>query len=222
MELEHWVLETMPELKQKRAVETDREAAQNERKAEQEKISLQGAVPIADRVNAALYKSTDRKAFESALEACGLKLYIRGKTPGVIDLENGKKHRLRTLGDALLQAFECLPDVAEVEIQEEMASAGEKEKSAAVEVDTGSQQHQLQKQEAPETKEQWKAELDQLRSRHEKDLQAQAENTNALLREVKALVRFAVRDTLQGIRSRALMLLERLKLKPQKYEHECK
>lgn len=222
MELEHWVLETMPELKQKRAVETDREVAQTERKAEQEKVSLEGAVPIADRVKAALNKSTDRRTFESALEDCGLKLYVRGKTPGVIDLENGKRHRLKTLGDALFQAFEDLPDVAEVEIQDEMASEGEKEKGAAIEVDRDSQQHQLQKQEAPETKEQWKAELDQLRSRHEKDLQAQGEKTNALLREVKALVRFAVRDTLQGIRSRALMLLERLKLKPQKYEHERK
>ena len=54
----------------------------------------------------------------------------------------------------------------------------------------------------------------------EQERQAEAEQSGNLLRELKALVRFAVSDTLRGIRSRALKMLERLKIRPRQHEHE--
>lgn len=211
VKLERHVLETMPELEQSRAIEKDLERGAPEKATGQ-------PGDIAALVQTALSNSPDRQAFRQQLHAQGLELYIRGKTPGVVHLESGKKHRLKTLSLELLGAFEALPDAQLTESQENTASEGEKEKG--VEALPEPQRHQAQTQQLPDLRDAWRVELEQLRERHEQNRQTEAEQSGNLFRELRALVRFAVSDTLKGIRSRALKMLERLNIKPRQHEYE--
>lgn len=133
-------------------------------------------------------------------------------------LESGKKHRLKTLDPDILQAFEALPEEQLTETREKTAPEGEKEKGAEALLEP--QRHQTQTQEPPDLRDEWRAELERLRKSHEQERQAEAEQSASLLRELKALVRFAVSDALRGIRSRALKMLERLKIQPRQHEYE--
>ena len=193
VELERHVLEAMPELEQSRAIEKDREREAPEKASEVTERAKGQSGNITALVGEAISKSPDRQAFREQLQAQGLELYIRGKTPGVVHLESGKKHRLKTLDLDILQAFEALPE---------------------------SQRHQTQTQQPPDLRDEWRAELERLRKSHEQERQAEAEQSGNLVRELRALVRFAVNDALRGIRSRALKMLERLKIKPRQYEYE--
>lgn len=218
MQLERHVLETMPELEQNRAIEKDTERQAPEKAPEVAEHATGQPGDIAALVHAALNESPDRHAFREQLQAHGLELYIRGKTPGVVHLESGKKHRLKTLNPDFLKAFEALPEERLTETREETAPEGEKEKGA--EVLSEPQRHQTQAQQPPDLRDEWRAELERLRKSHEQERKVEAERSGNLLRELKALVRFAVSDTLRGIRSRALKMLERLKIQPRQHEHE--
>ncbi len=208
----------MPELEQNRAIEKDTERQAPEKAPEVAEPATGQPGDIAALVHAALNESPDRHAFREQLQAHGLELYIRGKTPGVVHLESGKKHRLKTLDPDILQAFEALPEERLTETREKTAPEGEKEKGA--EALPEPQRHQTQAQQPPDLRDEWRAELERLRKSHEQERQAEAERSGNLLRELKALVRFAVSDTLRGIRSRALKMLERLKIQPRQHEHE--
>jgi hypothetical protein len=135
-----------------------------------------------------------------------------------VHLESGKKHRLKTLSSNLLEAFEALPEEQLTETREKTAPEGEKEKGA--EALPEPQRHQTPVQQPPDLRDEWRAELERLRKNHEQERQAEAERSGNLLRELRALVRFAVSDTLRGIRSRALKMLERLKIQLRQHEHE--
>lgn len=175
---------------------------------------------VAERVSRALKQSADRSGLRQTLKAEGLELYVRGKTPGVIELESGKKHRLKTLGLELLNAFEALPEETLSQTVEMPEFAGENEKGAENEVVREAERHQAPEPERTERQAIWEAELAELRASQEQEKQSETRKSTALLRELKSLVRFAVNDTLRGIRSRALKMLERLNLKPKHYEHE--
>lgn len=218
MELERHVLETMPELEQSRSIAkgTEREAPEKAPEAAERATGQPG--DIVALVHKALSESPDRHAFREQLQAQGLELYIRGRTPGVVHLESGKKHRLKTLNPDFMNAFEALPEERLTETREKSGPEGEKEKGA--EALPEPQQHQAQAQQPPDLRDEWRAELERLRKSHEQGQQIEAEHSGNLLRELKALVRFAVSDTLRGIRSRALKMLERLKIQPRQHEHE--
>lgn len=218
VELERHVLEAMPELEQNRAIEKDREREAPEKASEVTERAKGQSGDIAGLVGEAISKSPDRQAFREQLQAQGLELYIRGKTPGVVHVESGKKHRLKTLNPDFLKAFEALPEKRLTETREKTAPEGEKEKGAKALPEL--QRHQTPAQRPPDLRDEWRAELEQLRKSHEQERQAEAEQSGNLLRELKALVRFAVSDTLRGIRSRALKMLERLKIQPRQHEHE--
>lgn len=218
MALERHVLETMPELEQSKAIEKDPEGAAPEAaRAEAETTKVQSE-DIAEHVQTALRGSVDRQAFRKLLESYGLELYVRGNTPGVIHLESGKKHRLKTLNPEILKAFDALPELQLAETRENTAPEGEKEKGA--EALPEPQRHQALVQRPPDLRDEWRIELERLRKSQQQERQAEAEISGNLLRELRALVRFAVSDTLRGIRSRALKMLERLKIQPRKHEHE--
>lgn len=208
----------MPELEQSRAIERGAGREAPEKAPETAKHTAGKSSDIAALVKEALRKSPDRQTFREQLQAHGLELYIRGRTPGVVHLESGKKHRLKTLSSDLLEAFEALPEVQLTETREKTAPEGEKEKGA--EALPEPQRHQTQTQQPPNLRDEWRAELERLRINHEQERQVEAEQSGSLLRELKALVRFAVSDTLRGIRSRALKMLERLKIQPRQHEHE--
>lgn len=218
MQLEQHVLETMPELEQSRAIEKDTERQAPEKSAEAAERATDQPGDIAALVHEVLSGSSDRQAFREQLQAHGLELYVRGKTPGVVHLESGKKHRLKTLNPDFLKAFEVLPEVQLTETREKTAPEGEKEKG--VEALPEPQRHQTPAQQPPDLRDEWRAELELLRKNHEQERQVEAERSGNLLRELRALVRFAVSDTLRGIRSRALKMLERLKIQPRHHEYE--
>ncbi|MBO6792089.1 MAG: hypothetical protein JJ894_16300 [Dinoroseobacter sp.] len=110
VQLERHVLETMPELEQSRAIEKDTEREAPEKAPEAAERATGQPGEIAALVHEALSESPDRHAFREQLQAHGLVLYIRGRTPGVVHLESGKKHRLKTLNPDFLTAFEALPE----------------------------------------------------------------------------------------------------------------
>lgn len=53
-------------------------------------------------------QSESKPCFFNAMEKAGFEVYVRGKTVGVLDVAQGKKHRLKTLG--LLDAFNSMSD----------------------------------------------------------------------------------------------------------------
>lgn len=218
VKLERHVLEAMPELEQSRAIEKDPEREAPEKARKQTEHAQGQSGEIAMLVQETLSRSADRQAFRQQLQTQGLEFYIRGKTPGVVHLESGKKYRLKTLDTDILHAFEVLPEMRLVETQKKTAPEGEKEKG--VEALSEFEQHQAHIEGPPDLRDEWRAELKRLRKSHEEERQAEAEQSGNLIRELRALVRFAVNDTLRGIRSRALKMLERLKIKPRQYEYE--
>lgn len=127
VQLERHVLQTMPELEQKVAI--DKRAERRKTRAEAELERRTGEVPKKDqlraRVREALEGASDRDALLEALGRSELELYVRGKTLGVIDLETGAKHRLKTLDLELLDRVEAMMQT-EPASREKSASAGAK------------------------------------------------------------------------------------------------
>jgi len=148
--LERHVLETYPELEQKVAI--DKRSERGRKKGEAELERRTGSRPkreeVLERVLAAYNASRDRQSLLDALGREGLELYVRGKTLGVVDLESGKNHRLKTLdletadrvsirmegGEITIEGpeGEVEPQAqteAETEVEVKSAAAGEKEKA---------------------------------------------------------------------------------------------
>lgn len=130
VQLERHVLQTMPELEQKVAIDKRADLRKSRGEAELERRT--GEVPKKDQLRArvleALEAGADREALIEALGRSELELYVRGKTLGVIDLETGKKHRLKTLDIELLDRVEAAMRT-DPEPREKSALAGEKEKA---------------------------------------------------------------------------------------------
>lgn len=131
VQLERHVLRAMPELEQKVAI--DKRADRRKSRSEAELERRTGEVPKKDQLRArvleALEAGADRDALIEALGRSDLELYVRGKTLGVIDLETGAKHRLKTLDLELLDRVEAMMQT-EPEPREKSAFAGEKEKAS--------------------------------------------------------------------------------------------
>lgn len=158
--LERHVLLTYPELEQKVAI--DKRSERGRKKGEAELERRTGNRPkreeVLERVLAAYGASQDRQSLLDALGREGLELYVRGKTLGVVDLESGKNHRLKTLDLEMadqvairmeggeLAAEEREPEVQEPERdevkttpQEKPTPEGEKEKAPDLKADKTSE-----------------------------------------------------------------------------------
>ena len=142
VKLEAHVLQTYPELEQKLAIGKRSERGRGKGEAELERRTGQRPKreEILERIGAAYSASQDRDSLLAALGHEGLDLYVRGKTVGVVDLESGKKHRLKTLDLQVADQIELRlagqdaqaqseADV-EPEAEAEKKPAGEKEKDA--------------------------------------------------------------------------------------------
>ena len=127
VQLERHVLRAMPELEQKVAI--DKRAERRKSRSEAELERRTGEVPKKDQLRArvleALEAAADRDALLQAFGRSELELYMRGKTLGVIDLETGAKHRLKTLDLELLDRVEAMMQT-EPASREKSASAGAK------------------------------------------------------------------------------------------------
>ncbi len=130
VQLERHVLQTMPELEQKVAI--DKRAEHRKPRGEAELERRTGETPKKDQVRArvldALESARDRDSLMDALGRNDLELYVRGKTLGVTDHETGKNHRLKTLDLELADRVEAMMLEQSV-AREKSEPAGEKEKA---------------------------------------------------------------------------------------------
>lgn len=130
VQLERHVLQTMPELEQKVAI--DKRADHRKSRGEAELERRTGKTPKKDQVRArvleALESAQDRDSLMEALGRNDLELYVRGKTLGVTDHETGKNHRLKTLDLELADRVEAMMLEQSV-AREKSEPAGEKEKA---------------------------------------------------------------------------------------------
>jgi hypothetical protein len=170
--LERHVLETYPELEQKIAI--DKRSDRGRKKGEAELERRTGKRPkreeVLERVLTAYEASEDRQSLLDALGREGLELYVRGKNLGVVDLESGKKHRLKTLdletadrvairmegGELVEEQQQDIPEPeqAEVKVESEEKSASEGEKEKAPDRDAGAQRKKRERKANKEPKRQ--------------------------------------------------------------------
>lgn len=110
VQLERHVLQAMPELEQKVAIDKRAERRQSRGEAELERRT--GAAPKKEKLRArvleALEQGFDRDGLMQALGRQDLELYVRGSALGVIDHETGKRHRLKTLDLELADRVEAV------------------------------------------------------------------------------------------------------------------
>ncbi len=173
VKLEEHVLQHYPELEQKLAIgkRSDRGRSKGEAELERRTKSRPKREEILKRVQTAFDASRDRESLLSILGHHNLEIYVRGKTLGVIDLETGKKHRLKTLNLEMADRVEIRLSGQEIEpmrkteresVQEpvqEAEFAGQKEKVAEPQQQRKSQEPEMResdkekdtvKQEAPQ------------------------------------------------------------------------
>ncbi len=140
VKLEAHVLQTYPELEQKLAIgkRSDRGRGKGEAELERRTGKRPKREEILKRIQAAYAASQDRDSLFSALGREGLELYVRGKTVGVVDLESGKKHRLKTLDLQMADQIEIRMAGQDAESQREAEKMpeGEKEKQGQREQET--------------------------------------------------------------------------------------
>ncbi|MCP4297758.1 MAG: hypothetical protein GY786_19340, partial [Proteobacteria bacterium] len=98
---ELYVLERYPELEQAKLISKEHGTGNTSNK-EQELKRRTGKPSLKDlfkdRLVGIFEKSVDKKQFFDNLEQAQIEIYTRGKTIGFVDLESGRKHRLKTLG----------------------------------------------------------------------------------------------------------------------------
>ncbi len=99
-DLERRVLDQYPELEQTRAIDKRAERKRSHGSVELERKT--GALPQVEVVKRSLTHAFASAAtmpeLHQLLTDAGLKLYARGKSIGAINLQTGRKHRLKTLG----------------------------------------------------------------------------------------------------------------------------
>ena len=110
--LETHVLEHVPELEQAQLISagktqngkiSNREYALKKRTGKPTQKEL-----FREKLQGIFKKSVDKDDFFTKLKDANIECYVRGKTVGFLDQENGRKHRLKTLG--LVEEFEAIQD----------------------------------------------------------------------------------------------------------------
>lgn len=151
VQLERHVLQAMPELEQKVAI--DKRSEQRKSRGEAELERRTGETPKKEQVRArlleALENAQDRDSLMDALGRCDLELYVRGKTLGVTDHESGKNHRLKTLDLELADRVEAMMMEQSVS-RENIAPEGEKEKAPGREAGAQRQEAEAEKTQGAE------------------------------------------------------------------------
>lgn len=100
-DIEKYVLTKYPELKQGIVIgkENDKKAQIKDKEIQVKKRGKTSQVErLSDAVGRVIQESSDEADLESNLKKYGIEYYRRGKTPGIIDTEDGKKYRLKRLG----------------------------------------------------------------------------------------------------------------------------
>jgi len=148
--IEQRVLSQYPELEQKMVINklTNESMEKLSRKGAEQKRRT-GKTPQRDKLKEKLKtlfeQAGSKEAFFSGLSSYNLEFYIRGKTIGVKDIENNRKHRIKTLG--LMDEFQALSK--RIELDQKKPSQKQKT-SDKKETETETNQNNMNK-EADET-----------------------------------------------------------------------
>ncbi len=109
-DLEKYTLEHFPELEQQ--VVINRQASEKLSRKGGERKRRTGKTPQRDilknKLSHILENAATKQEFFTALNELQLELYVRGKSIGVRDTENNRKHRIKTLG--LDEAFKTMSE----------------------------------------------------------------------------------------------------------------
>ena len=112
-ELESHVLEKYPELKQAKIINKPATEKLSNKGAELKRRT--GKTPqresVKERLKTIFDSAKTKQEFFEQLEKHKLEIYVRGKTISVLDKENNRKHRLKTLG--MLDDFNRMSDLLE-------------------------------------------------------------------------------------------------------------
>jgi len=112
-ELEIHVLEKYPELKQEKIINKPAAEKLSNKGAELKRRT--GKTPqreyVKDHLKTIFDSAKTKQEFFEQLEKHKLEIYVRGKTISVLDKENNRKHRLKTLG--MLDDFNKMSDLLE-------------------------------------------------------------------------------------------------------------
>ena len=109
-QVEIYTLERYPELEQKKLISKDKTTLAKTSNKEQE-LKRRTKKPsqkdiFKTKLTDIFDKSYDKQDFFNNLQKANIEIYTRGKTIGFVDLENNRKHRLKTLG--LVTEFEAI------------------------------------------------------------------------------------------------------------------
>ncbi len=109
-QVEIYTLERYPELEQKKLISKDKTSLAKTSNKEQE-LKRRTKKPsqkdiFKSKLTGIFDKSLDKQDFFDNLQTAQIEIYTRGKTIGFVDLENNRKHRLKTLG--LESEFEAI------------------------------------------------------------------------------------------------------------------
>jgi hypothetical protein len=104
--MEKWTLEKYPELEQKIAI--NKQAGEKLSNKTAEKKRRTGNTPeldlLKEKLRYVFAQADSKQALFDELRNMNFEIYVRGKTVGIVDKQNNRKHRLKTLG--LLTEFE--------------------------------------------------------------------------------------------------------------------
>ena len=108
VQVEEYTLQRYPELGQAKLISkkfSDKEKmSQKEFELKRRTGKASHKDVFKDKLKTIFEKSADKQAFFDNLEKAQIEIYTRGKTIGFLDVENNRKHRLKTLG--LVAEFE--------------------------------------------------------------------------------------------------------------------
>ncbi len=125
-DLEKRVLQNMPELEQKVAINKKAERKLSKKGAELNRRSGKTSQrdQVIEKLRAA-FQAQSRQAFFDRLAEAKLEIYIRGQNIGVIDKEHNRKHRIKSLG--LLEEFNAMSELFEAEQQQKTEKSTQKQ-----------------------------------------------------------------------------------------------
>ena len=131
-QVEIYTLERYPELEQKKLISKDKTSLAKTSNKEQE-LKRRTKKPsqkdiFKSKLTGIFDKSLDKQDFFDNLQTAQIEIYTRGKTIGFLDIENNRKHRLKTLG--LESEFEAINNTLSAQHKEPEKVQPEKQTKA--------------------------------------------------------------------------------------------
>ena len=196
--LEKWMLETFPELGQKKTMQTKRTGNKLSSKGGELKRRT-GKTPQRERVKNELKNifsgSQNKQEFFNSLKNSRLEIYVRGKAIGFKDLETGRNHRVNTLG--LSDEFRTMSDRIGLETAKVNKQEQDKKQKKRNEENTRKAQSQ-----GAEVKKTGRGQEQKPEQKKRPDVRRSEETKKRTLKEIKAELARADREELKKRREK--------------------